>query len=107
MKTPSDRLYFGTAYGPRQLLWQQKDQNAYGKTTDLTFIGGSQYVYSFGKCLFMPADLTAGLEYNRDNLKDDMWGYNRYTKQTVNIGSAFCRMNGKRKMEHSLGRTSG
>lgn len=55
----------------------------------------------------MPADLTAGLEYNRDNLKDDMWGYNRYTKQTVNIGSAFCRMNGKRKMEHSLGRTSG
>ena len=37
----------------------------------------------------MPADLTAGLEYNRDNLKDDMWGYNRYTKQTVNIGSAF------------------
>lgn len=67
----------------------KKDQNAYGKTTDLTFIGGSQYVYSFGKCLFMPADLTAGLEYNRDNLKDDMWGYNRYTKQTVNIGSAF------------------
>lgn len=37
----------------------------------------------------MPADLTAGLEYNRDNLKDDMWGYNRYTRQTVNIGSAF------------------
>ena len=67
----------------------KKDQNAYGKTTDLTFIGGSQYVYSFGKCLFMPADLTAGLEYNRENLKDDMWGYNRYTKQTVNIGSAF------------------
>ena len=33
----------------------KKDQNAYGKTTDLTFIGGSQYVYSFGKCLFMPA----------------------------------------------------
>ena len=64
-------------------------------------------MYSFGKCLFMPADLTAGLEYNQDNLKDDMWGYNRYTKQTVNIGSAFCRMNGKTKMEHSLGRTSG
>ena len=38
---------------------------------------------------FHACDLTAGLEYNRDNLKDDMWGYNRYTKQTVNIGSAF------------------
>ena len=75
----------------------KKDQNAYGKTTDLTFIGGSQYVYSFGKCLFMPADLTAGLEYNRDNLKDDMWGYNRYTKQTVNIGSAFLQNEWKNK----------
>ena len=29
----------------------------------------------------MPADLTAGLEYSRDNpTKDDMWGYNRYTE---------------------------
>lgn len=67
----------------------KKDLNAYGKTTDLTFIGGSQYVYSFDKCIFMPADLTAGLEYNRDKLQDNMWGYNRYTKQTINIGSAF------------------
>ena len=37
----------------------------------------------------MPSDLTAGLEYNRDRLKDNMWGYNRHTDQTVNIYSAF------------------
>ena len=43
----------------------------------------------------MPADFTGGLEYNQDNLTDDMWGYNRYTKQEVRIASAFSRMNGR------------
>ena len=37
----------------------------------------------------MPSGLTAGLEYNRDRLKDNMWGYDRHTDQTVNIYSAF------------------
>lgn len=67
----------------------KKDPNAYGKTTDLTYVLGSQYVYHFDRFLFMPADLTSGVEYNQDDLKDDMWGYNRYTQQTVRIGSAF------------------
>lgn len=66
-----------------------QDPNAYGKTTDLTAMGGAQYMYSFARCLFLPADLTAGVEYNRDRLKDNMWGYNRYTEQTVNIYSGF------------------
>ena len=52
-------------------------------------MGGVQYVHTFDKCLFMPSDLTAGLEYNRDRLKDNMWGYDRHTDQTVNIYSAF------------------
>lgn len=66
-----------------------KDLNAYGKTTDLTFMAGAQYVYRFDQLLFMPSDLTSGVEYNRDGLEDNMWGYNRYTKQTINIASAF------------------
>lgn len=73
-------------YGPGE-----NPLNAYGKTTDLTFMAGSQYSYSFDKALFMPSDLTVGIEYNRDRLEDDLWGYNRYTKQTVNIGSAFAQ----------------
>ena len=52
-------------------------------------MGGAQYVHSFDKLLFMPSDLTAGLEYNRDRLKDNMWGSARHTDQTVNIYSAF------------------
>ncbi len=66
-----------------------QDLNAYGKTTDLTFVGGSQYIYHMNKLLFMPADFTAGAEYSGDWLEDDMWGYNRYTNQNVNIGSFF------------------
>ena len=66
-----------------------QDLNAYGNTTDLNWMAGSQYVYSFGKCIFMPSDLTAGIEFNQDKLEDNMWGYNRTVDQKVNIGSAF------------------
>ena len=66
-----------------------QDPNAYGKTNDLNWMAGSQYIYSFGKCIFMPSDLTVGIEFNQDKLKDNMWGYNRQVNQTVKIGSAF------------------
>lgn len=80
--------YYGTA----------QDPNAYGKTTDLTFMAGTQYAYSFDKFLFMPSDLTAGLEYNYDHLKDEMIGYNRYTNQKVHIESLFLQNEWKNKM---------
>ena len=67
------------------------DPNAYGKTLDLTWVGGAQYVYKFKDCIFMPADLTAGLEYNEDYLRDNMWGYGRQTDQTVRIASAYAQ----------------
>ncbi|WP_102407754.1 TonB-dependent receptor [Parabacteroides bouchesdurhonensis] len=75
-----------------------KDPNAYGKTTDLTWMAGAQYNYSFDKLLFMPSELTAGLEYNFDHLKDKMLGYNRYTNQHVYIESAFLQNEWKNKM---------
>lgn len=65
------------------------DPNAYGETFDLTWVLGSQYVYKFENCLFMPADLTAGIEYNQDHLEDNMWGYERITDQLIRIGSAY------------------
>ncbi len=65
------------------------DPNAYGETMDLTWVAGGQYVYKFENCFFMPADLTAGLEYNQDHLQDNMWGYDRLTDQVVRIGSAY------------------
>ena len=68
-----------------------KDPNAYGRTLDLTWVGGAQYIYKFDRCIFMPADLTAGLEYNEDYLRDNMWGYGRQTDQTVRIVSAYAQ----------------
>ena len=63
--------------------------DAYGATTDLTWVVGSQYVYHFDRCLFLPADLTGGVEYNQDAMHDNMWGYNRRIDQTVRIAGAF------------------
>lgn len=74
-----------------------QDPNAYGKTIDLTFMTGTQYSYSFDQFLFMPSDLTAGLEYNYDHLKDEMIGYNRYTNQKVHIESLFLQNEWKNK----------
>ena len=67
------------------------DRNAYGKTTDLTWVGGAQYVFKAERFLFMPSDLTVGLEYNEDYLRDNMWGYDRVTDQTVRIVSAYAQ----------------
>ena len=66
-----------------------KNPNAYGKTHDLTLVTGAQYMHSFDKLLFMPAEMTAGIEYNYDALTDDASGYNRYISQQVHIGSAY------------------
>ena len=73
------KSYYGTNRNP----------DAYGHTTDMTVVAGSQYSYSADKSLFMPAEFTGGLEYNFDELKDEMLGYNRIVDQTVHIGSLF------------------
>lgn len=68
-----------------------KDPDAYGKTDNLTWMAGSQYIYKFDRCLFMPSDLTIGLEYNEDYLNDNMGGYDRVTDQVVRIGSLYAQ----------------
>lgn len=65
------------------------DLNAYGRTKDLTWVAGAQYNYLFDRCLFLPAELTGGVEYNQDDLNDNMWGYGRQTHQRIHIASAF------------------
>ena len=66
-----------------------QDPHAYGFTHDLTVVAGVQYMHSFDKLLFMPAEMTGGIEYNYDALSDDAPGYDRYIDQTVHIGSAY------------------
>ena len=74
-----------------------QDPNAYGHTTDMTFIGGAQYSYAWDKCLFLPAELTGGLEYNYDDLEDQMLGYDRIIAQKVHVESAFLQNEWKNK----------
>lgn len=66
-----------------------KDLNAYGNTTDLTYVGGGQLFYHFDRFLFMSSDLTVGAEFNYDRLADKICGYNRDFDQTTRIVSAF------------------
>ena len=48
-------------------------------------------IYKAEDCLFIPADLTVGLEYNEDYLRDNLSGYGRTTNQTVRIVSAYAQ----------------
>lgn len=66
-----------------------QDPNAYGKTTDLTWMTGAQYNYNFDRLLFMPSEVTAGVEYSHDQLNDETLGYHRVIDQKVHIESAF------------------
>ena len=48
--------------------------DAYGNTTDLNWMAGSQYVYSLANASSCLPTLTAGIEFNQDKLEDNMWG---------------------------------
>ena len=61
----------------------------YSRTTDLTWMLGTLGRYTFGRLLFLPAQLTIGLEYNNDHLKDIAQGYNFTTKQATHIASFY------------------
>lgn len=65
-----------------------RNLNAYGNTDNLTMVAGAQYVGHFDRVLFMPSDLTAGMEYSYDDIHDVIKGYKRDFSQTTQIGRA-------------------
>lgn len=75
----SRKSYYGT----------DQDENAYGKTKDLTWLVGSTYATNLRRCLFSPATLTLGTEYYYNDLHDVMLGYNRDLEQNIHISSGF------------------
>ena len=50
---------------------------------------GAQYIHSFDRLWFLPADLTLGVEYNYNDLDDESIGYDYRTKQKVHIIGAY------------------
>lgn len=79
----------GQIVGRNNYAGAQRDTNAYGKTTDKTLVTGAQCSYDMQHFLFMPAQLTAGVEYTDDKLHDEILGYDRIINQSVNTESAF------------------
>jgi len=85
-------------YAAIQKIDRKSFYGGYGVTSDLTALLGSQYVHSFEKLLFMPADLTLGVEYNYDDLKDrslevtpEVQKYLPPIHQTTKIASAYAQ----------------
>ncbi len=74
-----------------------QDPNAYGVTKDLAFVDGMQYVLAMEKLFFMPADFTAGLEYNYNHLADLQPAYDRTIDQTAMILGGFVQNEWKTK----------
>lgn len=71
--------YFGT---DRQL-------DSYGATHDRTFVAGGQYTYDIKRLLFMPAELTAGVEYTYNRLIDRYLGLGRDMNQVTGVVGGF------------------
>jgi outer membrane receptor for ferrienterochelin and colicins len=75
----------------------QQDPKGFGLTDGRTLASGLQYTYSMDKLFFMPAELTAGTEYNFDGLHDEILGYNRTINQDINIESFYLQNEWKNK----------
>ncbi|MFI3321156.1 MAG: TonB-dependent receptor [Rikenellaceae bacterium] len=66
-----------------------QDPNAYGTTSDFTYIFGGQYVYAMDRLLFSGAQLTVGAEHTANNLHDIMVGYDRDLEQNSRTSGIF------------------
>lgn len=67
----------------------QQNPDAYGKTTDLTVLGGAIFNADINNVIFAPATFTAGAEYHNNRLHDIMTGYGRDMNQKVGIFGTF------------------
>lgn len=73
-----DQKHTFSTYASAQHIVRDSYYSAYGMTTDFTGVLGAQYIYHFDKCLFMPADLTGGIEFNHDKLHDKATDAQKY-----------------------------
>jgi len=66
-----------------------QNPDAYGKTTDMTWVAGATFTADFDRVLVSPATFTGGVEYQANRLHDVMTGYGRDMRQNVSIAGAF------------------
>ena len=87
-------IFASTQYVDRQSYYGHREEgdpigNAYGYTTDLTLNEGVQYSRHFERLLFLPSELTAGVEHTYDNLQDRTIATNDTISQNASIASAY------------------
>ncbi|MDD7447791.1 MAG: TonB-dependent receptor [Prevotellaceae bacterium] len=75
-ETLVSELLTGKPLNEEQGKYIRQRMASYGRTTDLTYMMGTQYSYDAPYLLFMPAQFTAGIEYMNDRLEDQS-GYRR------------------------------
>lgn len=75
----------------------QQNPDAYGRTSDMTWVAGATFAAEFPKVLVSPAVFTSGVEYTGNRLHDIMTGYGRDMKQNVDIFGAFVQNEWKMK----------
>jgi outer membrane receptor for ferrienterochelin and colicins len=67
----------------------EKNTDNYGNTSDKTFVAGTQYTHAFEQLWFMPAELTAGIEYTYNKMGDKYISLNRDMNQTSAVAGGF------------------
>ena len=77
------------AIGRQSYFGTEKMLDSYGATSDRTFVAGGQYTYDMDRLLFMPAELTAGVEYNYNHLTHRYLGLNRSMDQVTHVVGGF------------------
>lgn len=71
---------------------------SYGKSDNFTYSTGGQYSYELDHLLFMPAGITAGIEYTDDDLTDRSGFRPEEIKQHVNTKSLYAQNEWKNEM---------
>lgn len=94
--TERNSYYGGTGEGASEEDFETAEK-AYGKTHDMTWVGGAQYTHNFDKLLFLPSDFILGTEYNHDALTDEIIGYEHYLSQKAQIASVYAQNEWKNK----------
>ncbi len=98
-----DERHFVTAYVSAQYINRssyygaEKNPDAYGKSNDITAVVGGQYRFHMNNCLFMPADLSAGIEYSYNGLKDQLLEYGRDMQQYIHLYGGYLQNEWKNK----------
>lgn len=77
--TSAQQIDRDSYYGSHQ------DPNAYGTTSDLTYLAGAMANHQIEKLFFAPAAITYGLEYHLNALDDKVIAYDIRTQQSTNI----------------------